>query len=128
MIRYLSVEQVVSLHQSLVGPLSGDPGVRDLRALEAAVLRPALSFDGEDLHPSLEGKAAALLHALIVEAPFSTANHAAAVLAAEVFLLANGRTLQATDADIERLLALVASRQASPESVAIWIGQRTGAR
>ena len=51
MTRYLSVEQVVSLHQGLIGLLSGDPGIRDLRALDAAVAKPTLVFDGEDLYP-----------------------------------------------------------------------------
>ena len=44
MTRFLSVEQVVSLHQGLTGVLSGDPGIRDLRALDAAVLRPTTTF------------------------------------------------------------------------------------
>ena len=59
MIRHLSVEQILSLHQSIVGHLS-DAGVRNLSALESAVSRPAATFDGEDLHPTLEAKAAAL--------------------------------------------------------------------
>ncbi len=128
MIRHLSLEQVVSLHQSLIGHLSADPGVRDLAALEAAVARPTVSFGGEDLYPSVEAKAAALLQALIADAPFATANQGTALLAAEVFLLANGRTLQATDKDLERLIALVAAGQIAIEAIAIWFAQRTGAK
>ena len=60
MIRHLSVEQILSLHQSIVGHLS-DAGVRNLSALEFAVSRPAATFDGEDLHATLEAKAAALV-------------------------------------------------------------------
>ena len=74
MTRHLSVEQVLSLHQGLTGLLSGDPGIRDLRALDAAVLKPTLVFDGEDLYPTLAAKAAALLHALVTTAPFVTAS------------------------------------------------------
>ena len=61
MMRYLSVEQVLSLHQGLTGLLSGDPGIRDLRALDAAVLEPTLVFDGEDLlsDAGREGRGAA---------------------------------------------------------------------
>lgn len=128
MIRYLSVEQVLSLHQSLIGPLSGDAGVRDLGALEAAVARPGLSFEGEDLHASLEAKAAALLHALITGSPFVAANQATALLAVEVFLLANGRSLHAADRDLERLMALVAGGEAFGEAVTIWLRQRIRGR
>ena len=59
MIRHLSVEQILSLHQSIVGHLS-DAGVRNLSALESAVSRPAATFDGEDLHPTLEAIVAEL--------------------------------------------------------------------
>jgi len=128
MIRHLSLEQVVSLHQSLIGHLQADPGVRDLAALESAVARPTLSFDGEDLYPTVEAKAAALLHALVTEAPFFTANQGTALLAAEVFLQANGRTLEASDRDLERLVGLVATGQLSIEAITIWLAQRTGAR
>lgn len=128
MIRHLSLEQVVSLHQSLIGHLQADPGVRDLAALESAVARPTLSFDGEDLYPTVEAKAAALLHALVTEAPFFTANQGTALLAAEVFLQANGRTLEVSDRDLERLVGLVATGQLSIEAITIWLAQRTGAR
>ena len=97
MTRHLSVEQVISLHQGLTGLLSGDPGIRDLRTLDAAVLKPTLVFDGEDLYPTLAAKAAALLHALVTTAPFVTASKGTAALAAECFLAANGVGLTATD-------------------------------
>lgn len=128
MIRYLSVEQVLSLHQSLIGPLSGDAGVRDLGALEAAIARPGLSFEGEDLHASLEAKAAALLYALINASPFVAANQATALLAADVFLMANGQSLQATDRDLERLIALAAGGEAALDAVTIWLRQRMRGR
>ena len=63
MIRHLSVEQILSLHQSIIGHLS-DAGVRNLSALDSAVSRPAAMFDGEDLYPTLEAKAAALVSGL----------------------------------------------------------------
>lgn len=125
MIRYLSVEQVVSLHQRLVGHLT-DVGVRDFQALENAVSRPAVTFETEDLYPTLDGKAAALLHALTTTAPFRDAAPETALLAAECFLVANGATLHATDRDLVHLGAAVASGEMSVDSLAIWIRQRTG--
>ena len=107
MTRYLSTEQVVTLHQRLTGPLSGDPGIRDLRVLDAAVLKPTLTFDGDDLYPSLPAKAAALLHAIVTTAPFITASKGTAAVAAECFLAANGLGLGATDQDLVQLLSAV---------------------
>ena len=124
MIRYLSVEQVLSLHQGLIGPLSGDAGIRELAPLESAVARPSLAFEGEDLYPTLEAKAAALLQALVAASPFDAANDATALLAAEVFLLANGRTLQASDRDLERMVSLAAAGEGTREPLTIWLRQR----
>ncbi len=40
----------------------GHGGLRDLAALESAVARPGMTFDGEDLYPDLAAKVAALIH------------------------------------------------------------------
>jgi death-on-curing protein len=123
MIRYLSIEQVLSLHQTMVGHLA-DVGVRDLRGLEAAVQRPTLTFDGEDLHPGLESKAAALIYALILSSPFVQGGRETAVLAGECFLAANGARLDAADKDLEQLAAGVATGDMGVEAIAVWLGQR----
>lgn len=123
MIRHLSVEQVLSLHQSIVGHLS-DAGVRNLSALEAAVSRPTATFEGEDLYPTLEAKAAALVSGLVLGAPFVDAGRETALVACECFLIANGATLQATDRDLDRVASSVASAEWSIESLAVWIRQR----
>jgi death-on-curing protein len=123
MIRHLSVEQILSLHQSIVGHLS-DAGLRNLSALESAVSRPAATFDGEDLYPTLESKAAALAAGIILGAPFVDAARETALVACECFLIANGASLQATDRDLERVGASVASAEMSIESLAVWIRQR----
>lgn len=124
MTRYLSVEQVLSLHQGIVGHLA-DVGVRDLRGLEAAVQRPTLTFDGEDLHPTLEGKAAALVHALALASPFLQGGRETAALAGECFLAANGARLRASDKDLERLGGAIATGEMGVEALTVWIRQRT---
>jgi death on curing protein len=121
--RYLSVEQVVSLHQSLTGLLSGDPGVRDLRALDAAVAKPALVFEGEDLYPTLAAKAAALLHALVTTTPFGTASKGTAAVAAECFLAANGAALTASDQDLMQVITSAERGELGIESIVIWMRQ-----
>ena len=128
MTRYLSTEQVVTLHQRLTGPLSGDPGIGDLRVLDAAVLRPTLTFEGEDLYPSLPAKAAALLHALVTSAPFITASKGTAAVAAECFLAANGLALAASDHDLVQLLSAVERGEMGLEATSIWLTLRTHRR
>jgi death-on-curing protein len=124
MTRYLSAQQVLSLHQGLTGLLSGDPGIRDLRALDAAVARPTLVFDGEDLYPSLPVKAAALLHAIVTTTPFVTASKGTAAVAAECFLAANGLALAATDQELAEMTTSVEKGELGIEAASIWMRQR----
>lgn len=63
--RYLSLQEVISLHSLLIAQSGGSSGVRDRGALESAVAQPEVSFSGEDLYPDLASKAAALAHSLI---------------------------------------------------------------
>ena len=124
MIQYLSTEQVVTLHQRLTSPLSGDPGIGDLRALDAAVLRPTLTFDGEDLYPTVAAKTAVLLHGLVTAAPFIAASKGTAAISAECFLAANGYAVAASDQDLAQLVTAVELGELSVEAVAIWFSQR----
>ena len=124
MTRYLSAQQVLSLHQGLIGVLSGDPGLRDLRALDAAVVKPTLVFEGEDLYPSLAAKAAALFHALVTTTPFVAASRGTAAVAAECFLAANGQALAAADQDLVQLATATEKGEMGIESIAVWISQR----
>jgi death-on-curing protein len=61
---YLSVEQIVDLHEKQVRTFGGSAGLRDRGGLESAVARPAMTFGGEDLYPDVADKASALMHSL----------------------------------------------------------------
>ena len=97
MTRYLSVEQVLSLHQGLTGLLSGDPGIRDLRALDAAVLKPTLSSTARTSIRRSPQRRRRCCTPLVTTTPFVTASKGTAAVAAECFLAANGVALAATD-------------------------------
>jgi death-on-curing protein len=50
---YLSLEQVISINQIILGETSG---LRDLGLLESAIARPQTSAFGQDAYPSLHEK------------------------------------------------------------------------
>lgn len=81
----LSLEDLFGLVRALgAGP------VRDVGLLESAAARPRTSLFGEDAYPSIEGKAAALLHSLARNHPLVDGNKRLAWLATTVFLDLNG--------------------------------------
>ena len=56
----LSKEQILMLHSALIKETGGSAGVRDYNLLESAVENPFQSFDGEELYPTIQAKAARL--------------------------------------------------------------------
>lgn len=124
MIVYLSVEQILALHEALVGRFGGAAAVRDRGALESAVARPAMTFGGEDLYPDVAAKSAALMHSLVLNHPFIDGNKRIGVSAAEYFLERNRYLLVASDEELEKLTLSVAQGQVEAEALAIWFRQR----
>ena len=53
------------MHKKLISVTGGSHGVRDEALLDAALSAPFISFDGTDLYPALEHKAARLGYGLI---------------------------------------------------------------
>ena len=124
MTEYLSVEQVLALHEGLTGQFGGALGVRDRGALESAVARPAMTFGGEDLYSDLAAKAAALMHSLVLNHPFVDGNKRVGVMAAEFLIEWNGSMLDASDEELEHLTLSVAEGKVAVEALAIWFRQR----
>lgn len=124
MIVTLSARQVLSLHAGLTKDFGGGRGLRDRAALESAVARPGMTFDGEDLYPDLAAKAAALMHSLVVNHPFVDGNKRAGAAAAELVIEVNGYRLRAPDEDLESITKAVARGEVAAEALAIWIRQR----
>ena len=60
-IRFLSVEDVLAIHQNTIVKEGGLAGLRDAGLLESAVLMPQQQFGGEYLHRDLPSMASAYL-------------------------------------------------------------------
>lgn len=122
--RYLTVDQVIAIHDELVdaGP------VLDLGTLTSEVMRPQFGFGGQDAHPTLMDKAAALLHGLASTQSFQDGNKRTAWLATLSFLLANGKRVQTLpDIEAEAFVAAVAVSAWNERTVgkaAEWLGGR----
>jgi death-on-curing protein len=123
-IEYLSIRQILRIHELQIERFGGADGLRDRGALEAAVARPRMTFDGEDLYPELADKAAALLHSLVQNHPFVDGNKRAGAMAAELFLIVNDHELHASDDELEATTLAVARGELAAEALAIWFRQR----
>jgi death-on-curing protein len=102
-IRFLSVEQVLTIHRTMIERYGGDPSIRDLGLIESAVLLPQQSIGGRYLHPTIADMAAAYLFHLCSNHGFVDGNKRTAAGAALVFRDANGRKAAFTIEDLERI-------------------------
>ncbi len=107
--RYLTVPEVLALYERVMEQSGGFVGVRDLGALEAAVAQPRMTFDGQDLYPTLAEKAAALGYSLILDHPFVDGNKRIGHAAMELFLLLNEHEISASvDEQVDIVLGIAA--------------------
>lgn len=121
---YLSVAQMLRLHEKLIATFGGATGLRDAGALEAATARPQMTFGGEDLYPDTAAKAAALMHSLVMKHPFVDGNQRVGAMAMELFLLVNSVALDAADDEIVAVTLAIARGEVEAEALAIWLRQR----
>ena len=119
--RYLTFAVVLELHRRVVAETGGATALRDLGALESATAQPRASFDGNDLYPSLEEKAAALAFSLIQNHPFVDGNKRAGHAALETFLVLNEKELFADADEGERIILAVASGTCGRDGLLEWI-------
>ena len=119
--RYLSLQEVISLHSLIITQSGGSSGLRDRGALESAIAQPEASFAGEELYPDLATKAGALGHSLIQNHPFVDGNKRIGHGAMEVFLLLNGHEIEASVDEQETIIIGVASGKISRIELSEWL-------
>lgn len=123
MIEYLSLAQILHLHEAQIDAFGGAGDIRDKNGLESAVARPTMTFAGEDLYPDVAAKAAALMHSLVLNHPFVDGNKRVGAAAAELMALLNGYELNASDDELEDLTLSVAKGEMDIEPLTIWLRQ-----
>ena len=51
-IQFLTLEQVLAIHERMIARYGGDPGIRDVGLIDSAVMMPQQGFGGQQLHPT----------------------------------------------------------------------------
>ncbi|MGQ9909737.1 MAG: type II toxin-antitoxin system death-on-curing family toxin [Candidatus Flexifilum sp.] len=123
-VRFVTLSELIYINGCVLDDAAirtGRRKVRDLALLEAAQQRPQASAFGADAYPTLHDKAAALLHALARNHPFTDGNKRTAATACVFMLRINGRCVTWDQAEaLERILAAAENRIAVP-ALAAWL-------
>jgi death-on-curing protein len=86
---FLSLDEVVEIHEQQIERYGGSTGLRDIAGLESAVATPQSTFGGEFLHTSIPAIAAAYLFHLCQNHAFVDGNKRVGANSAITFLLLN---------------------------------------
>jgi death-on-curing protein len=88
-VQFLSLDEVLAIHERLIERFGGSPGLRDRGMLESALFRPQTGY-----YESLGEMAAALFESLLINHAFVDGNKRVAFFATDVFLRMNGWKMQ----------------------------------
>jgi death on curing protein len=100
---FLSLEQIISIHQNQLELYGGESGIRDLGLLQSALAMPASGFGDQYFHADLFEMAAAYLFHLVKNHPFVDGNKRAGFVASYVFLRLNGIIVTASEKSYEKI-------------------------
>src|SRR4030042_412660 len=105
---FLTLGEVLEIHQDQLRGYGGLPGIRDIDLLKSALAMPQGGIGEEYFHNDILEMAAAYLFHIIRNHPFVDANKRTGVVAALVFLSLNGVEVDADDTEFEQLVRRVA--------------------
>ena len=122
-VEYLDVEDLLTLTTMLgAGP------VRDVGLLDSAAARPRSSVFGEDAYPTIELKAAALVHSICRNHALVDGNKRLALVAVVTFLRLNGQPFTLSQDQAFDLIMRVAEGSADVPAIAEVLVQGSESR
>ena len=117
----LSKEHVLLLHERLIQTTGGSMGIRDKELLDSALSNPFQSFDGKDLYPTVQVKAAQLCYGLVKNHAMVDGNKRLGAHVMLVFLALNGYELIYNQQELSNIILDLAAGKAMVEDILHWI-------
>lgn len=116
-------DKILLLHQLMAEATGGSVGVRDEALLESAIEGCFATFDGKELYPTKEEKAARLGFSLISNHAFVDGNKRIGVYIMLSFLEINGIKIEAENNEVVELGLSVASGNKNADDILSWINK-----
>ena len=117
----ISEEKVLSLHEMLTRETGGSAALRDASLLQSALASAFATFDGKELYPTVEEKAARIGFSLIANHAFVDGNKRIGMLVAFTLLEVNGIHPHPSCDEFARVGLAVAAGEMGYEAFLAWI-------
>lgn len=118
---YLSYEEVVEIHDTIIAETGGGAGIKDASALSSSVEQPMQNVFGQELYDTIARKAAALGFFLNANHCFQDGNKRTAYTCMDVFLRQNGYKIAAPVDSSEQVLVAVADARMTQDDFFVWV-------
>ena len=120
----LSKDRVLLLHQYMAEETGGSIGLRDEGLLESALESAFATFDGKELYPSKEEKAARIGASLVGNHAFLDGNKRIGMFVMLTFLEVNGVKVECSDEDIVSAGLALADGTMGYDELLAWLRAR----
>jgi death on curing protein len=118
--RWLTVDEIIRLHDMQLTTFGGAPGIRDRSLLEAAVMRPRQRYHYGELHTIID-IATAYAVALNANHPFIDGNKRVSFHTLLVFLRLHGLGLNASTDEATKIMLALAAGEAREADIRAWL-------
>ena len=118
---FLTLEEILAIHEDRVRKYGGSSGVRDLGLLQSAIGTVTATFGGEFLHHTIFEMAAAYLFHICRNHPFLDGNKRTALACAIAFLGLNNKKIRAEEDALYDLVIGVAEGRITKAEVAVFL-------
>lgn len=125
MTQYLSVLDIIVIHDRVVEETGGLMGVRDEHLLRSIAERPKASFGGVEQFSTIFLKAAAYLESIATYHIFLDGNKRTGLSVASVFLRANGYDIHLPVEESEAFMIEAAQRRKTAGEIAQWFEDKS---
>lgn len=119
---WIATEVALAAHAEQLTEHGGGDGVRDAGMLDSAMARPRNLADYGA--PDAAALAAAYAYGIARNHPFADGNKRTAAVVSETFLMLNGHTLSASDAELVVAFVALAAGELSEDELADWFRER----
>ncbi len=116
-----AVSEVIAIHDDQIAQFGGSMGIRDVGALESALLRPQIGY-----YDSLIEEAAALMESLAMNHPFVDGNKRTAFFATDAFLRMNGHFIDCDNEEAHAFfMQLFETNSFRFAELAVWLKEHS---
>ena len=119
--QYLEIDEIYLIHEVIIKRAGTKASVRDFSLLHSSAERAKATFAGKDLYPTVFAKAAAYMHSICLNHPFTDGNKRTSFAVAHKFLWNNGFHLKVNKAEAVRFMTSLDDERFEIKGIVTWL-------